>query len=434
MNPPNLRTSLAGGVGNLLEWYDFAVFGYLAPFISAKFFPADDAVSGLINTFGVFAAGYLARPIGGVFFGQLGDRFGRKRALQLSIFLMAVPTTLIAFLPTHAEVGVLAPVLLTILRLAQGISVGGEFIGSCCYLVEVAPVGRRGFFGSWSTFGTIGGMLLGSAVATVLQAFLSTDQIHAWGWRLPFLGGLLVGIVGWQMRRGTQETPEFDRLRSAERIEQHPALQALREMPIRVLQVAGIVLLFGVAIYTLFVWMPTYLTHFVNPPVPHALLINTLCMVLLIATMPVAGLLADRFGYKRILTLGALATGIVVYPLFRWIDSGTTTATAVALTIFALIHGAIQGAMPVAMVELFPARLRYSAMAIGYNITLALFGGTAPLVATWLIKTTGNLAAPAWYLVAIAAITFIVTLSMRPHHESQVHRLMHDEDMRARGD
>jgi len=415
---------LAGGIGNLLEWYDFAVFGYFAPFIGAQFFPTDDPVSGLINTFGVFAAGYLARPIGGVMFGRIGDRFGRRRALQLSVFLMAVPTTLIAFLPTHAQVGVLAPVLLVILRLAQGISVGGEFIGSCCYLVESAPSGRRGLFGSWSTFGTVGGMLVGSAVATLIQYFLSADQIHAWGWRLPFLGGLLVGVVGWQMRRGTEETPEFAQLQAAGLIEQRPALQALREMPGRILQLAGIVLLFAVAIYTLFVWMPTYLMHFVTPPVPHALLINTLCMVLLIATMPIAGLLADRFGYKRILSIGALVTGILVYPLFRWIDSGAVLATAVALAIFALINALLQGAMPVAMADLFPARLRYSAMAIGYNVALAIFGGTAPLVATWLIKTTGDLAAPAWYLTAIAAITFIVTLTMRPHQESQANAVI----------
>jgi MHS family proline/betaine transporter-like MFS transporter len=420
MEALKFRTSFAGSIGNLLEWYDFAVFGYFAPFIGAQFFPTDDPMSALINTFGVFAAGYLARPIGGVLFGQIGDRLGRTRALQLSIFLMAVPTTLITFVPTHATVGVLAPVLLVILRLAQGISVGGEFIGSCCYLVEAAPSGRRGFFGSWSTFGTIGGMLLGSAVATLLQDVLSTEQLHAWGWRLPFLGGLLVGVVGWQMRRGTQETPEFVRLQDAGQIEQRPALEALREMPLRVLQVAGIVLLFGVGIYTLFVWMPTYLTHFVKPPVPHALLINTLCMVLLIATMPIAGLLADRVGYKSILAIGALATGILVYPLFRWIDTGTTVGTAVSLAIFALINGHIQGAMPVAMAELFPARLRYSAMAIGYNITLALFGGTAPLVVTWMIKTSGNLAAPAWYLLVVAAVTFVASLTIRPHQEHQV--------------
>ena len=420
MQTVGLRTAFAGSVGNLLEWYDFAVFGYFAPFISAQFFPADDPIAGLINTFGVFAAGYLMRPIGGVLFGQIGDRLGRARALQLSIFLMAVPTTLIAVLPTHAQAGILAPALLVVLRLAQGLSVGGEFIGSCCYLVEAAPAERRGLFGSWSVLGTIGGMLLGSAVATLMQSLLSPEQLHAWGWRLPFLGGVLVGVVGWWMRRGVQETPEFVRLQDAGRTEERPGLTAVREMPLRVLQVAGMVLLFAAAIYTLFVWMPTYLTHFVKPPVPHALLINTLCMIILIAAMPVAGLLADRFGYKIVLAAATLVTGVVVYPLFVWIDSGTVIAASVALTIFALTNACIQGAMPVAMADMFPARLRYSGMAIGYNLTLALVGGTAPLVATWLIKTTSQLTAPAWYLVVIAAVTFIVTLTIRPHPENRL--------------
>jgi MHS family proline/betaine transporter-like MFS transporter len=256
-------------------------------------------------------------------------------------------------------------------------------------------------FGSWSVFGTIGGMLLGSAMATLVHDLLSPEQIHAWGWRVPFLGGLLVGVVGRFMRSGVQETPEFVRLQGARRIEERPGLQALREMPLRILQVAGIVLLFGAGIYTLFVWMPTYLTHFVKPPVPHALLINTLCMVILIAVMPVAGLLADRFGYKIVLAVATLATGILVYPLFVWIDAGTVIASVVALTIFALTNGCIQGAMPVAMADMFPARVRFSAMAIGYNVTLALVGGTAPLVATWLIKATGHLTAPAWYLAGV---------------------------------
>ena len=191
-------------------------------------------------------------------------------------------------------------------------------------------------------------------------------------------------------------------------------------MPLRVLQVAGMVLLFAAAIYTLFVWMPTYLTHFVKPPVPHALLINTLCMIILIAAMPIAGLLADRFGYKIVLAAATLVTGVVVYPLFVSIDSGTVIAASVALTIFALTNACIQGAMPVAMADMFPARLRYSGMAIGYNLTLALVGGTATLVATWLIKTTSQLTAPAWYLVVIAAVTFIVTLTIRPHPENRL--------------
>jgi MFS transporter, MHS family, proline/betaine transporter len=252
-----------------------------------------------------------------------------------------------------------------------------------------------------------------------MHGLLSPEQLRTWGWRLPFLGGVLVGVVGWRMRHGVPETPEFVRLQGAGRIEERPVLQALREMPLRVLQVAGIVLLFGTAAYTLFVWMPTYLTQFVTPPVPHALLINTLCMVILVATMPVAGLLADRFGYKIVLAAAALVTGVLVYPLFVWIDSGTAIAASVALTVFALTNGCIQGAMPVAMADMFPPRLRFSGMAIGYNLALALFGGTAPMVATWLIKTTGRLTAPACYLVVIAAVTFLVTLTVQPHPENR---------------
>jgi MHS family proline/betaine transporter-like MFS transporter len=419
MAQSSLKTSLTGAIGNVLEWYDFAVFGFVAPLISAQFFPSSDPRSGLIKTFGVFAAGYLARPIGGVFFGQIGDRLGRKRALQISIASMAVPTTLMTVLPTHAQVGLLAPILLVILRLAQGLSVGGEFIGSSCYLVEVAPAKRRGLSGSWSMFGAVTGILLGSAAATLAHNLLSPEQIHTWGWRLPFLGGLLVGVIGWRMRRGIAETPEFEKVRKAGATETLPAVQALREMPWRVVQVGGIVLLLGVGIYTLFVWMPTYLTHFVQPPVTHALLINTLAMVLLIAVMPVAGILADRFGYKLVLSTGALLTSIVVYPLFRWMDTGSVVAVCIAMAVFAVLNGCVQGAMAVAMVDLFPPRLRYSGMAIGYNMTLAIFGGTAPLVATWLITETGDLTAPAWYLVIISVATLLFTLSMKPYPEGQ---------------
>ena len=362
---PNWRKIISAAVGNVLEWYDFAVFGFFAPFISMQFFPSDDAIAGLINTFGVFAAGYLVRPIGGVLFGRIGDRIGRKRALQISIVAMALPTTLIAFLPTHAEIGVWAAVLLVILRVTQGISVGGEFIGSICYLVEVAPAGRRGFFGSFAVLSAVAGMLLGSAVAAVLHGLLTAEQLEAWGWRLPFLGGVLIGLFGWWMRRTLEETPTFLELSAAGGIERQPLTAALREMPGRVCQVGAIVMLLGVAIYTLFIWMPTYLTHIVKPAVPHALLINTCAMGLLIALMPLAGALSDKIGPKPVLGAGALITALFAYPLFSWIDGATLAAVIIAQIVFAVINGAVQGPIPAAMVSLFPARLRYSAIAVG---------------------------------------------------------------------
>ncbi|QDT48280.1 Proline/betaine transporter [Symmachiella dynata] len=413
MSNSRTKKMFAGAIGNVLEWYDFAVFGFLAPFMSSQFFPSSDATSGLIKTFGVFAAGYLARPIGGMFFGQMGDRLGRKRALQLSVAAMAIPTSLMTILPTHDQVGLLAPILLVLLRLAQGLSVGGEFIGSCTYLVEVAETDRRASSGSWTMFGAVAGILLGSATATLTHMLLTTEQITDWGWRLPFLGGLLIGIVGWQMRRGLEETSDFVAMQSSGKIESRPVIQAVKEMPFRVLQVAGISLSLGVGIYSLFVWMPTYLTHFVKPPIPHALLINSLTMLLMLILMPFFGRLADRIGYKSVLSFGSLALVLSAYPLFRWIDGGTMMATIVSMSAFAIFVGALQATLAVAMAELFPPRLRFSGMALGYNLTLAIFGGTAPLINTWLIAQTGDLTSPAWYIIVIAGVSLLFTLGIR---------------------
>lgn len=413
MSRVNRRSVVAGAVGNALEWYDFAVFGFFAPVISTQFFPADDHLAGLINTFGVFAAGYLMRPIGGFLFGHIGDRLGRRRALLISIVAMAIPTSLMAALPTHADVGVLAAVLLVVLRLAQGLSVGGEFIGSITYLVEVAPPNRRAFFGSWSVFSTVLGMLAGSAVAALFHGTLSSEQMAEFGWRLPFLGGIVIGCIGLWLRLGLKETPAFQELAASSGVERRPLSKAVREMPLRIFQLGAMVMLLGVGIYVLFIWMPTYLTHMVNPPVSNALIINTLAMIVLVGLMPVAGLVADRLGYKPVLAGVMLVTAIVVYPLFVWIDTGILLAVIVAQLVFAVTNGFLQGPTPAAMVDQFPVNLRYSAMATGYNITIAVFGGTAPLVATWLVQQTGQLTAPAWYVAAIALISFVATITLK---------------------
>ena len=405
---------MSGAVGNVLEWYDFAVFGFVAPLISSQFFPTSDRDSALIKTFGVFAAGYLARPIGGVLFGQIGDRLGRKRALQLSVAAMAIPTSLITVIPTHAQIGLLAPVLLVLLRLAQGLSVGGELIGSSTYLVEVAAPNRRTSSGSWSMFGAVLGMLLGSGVAALIPYLLSDAQVAEWGWRLPFLGGLMIGIVGWTMRRGLDESPEFCKIKSDGQTERQPAIQVLKESPKNVAQAAGIALTLGTSIYTLFVWMPTYLTTFVKPPISDAMMINTVAMSFMLVLLPCAARLGDLIGYKPVLVLSTLGIGLSVYPLFLWIDSGSFVAVIVGMGIFAIFMSGLQATLSVAMADLFPPRLRFSGTAIGYNLTLSIFGGTAPMFATWLITTTGSLTAPAWYLMIVAAISLGFVITIQP--------------------
>ncbi len=410
------RMILGGSVGNVLEWYDFAVFGYFAAMIGTQFFPKEDNLAALINAFGVFAAGYLMRPIGGVIFGHMGDRLGRKKALQISVAMMAIPTTLLGLLPSYAHIGVTASVLLVLLRLIQGVSVGGELIGSISFVTEMSPAKRRGFFGSLTLCSAVAGVLLGSAVASLLHSILDQQALHAWGWRLPFLAGFLIGGFGLWMRSGLAETPDFEAARSQGRLTKSPVVEVIRTMPGKIVQTAGLVVVMGGGFYMLFVWWPTYLTTIVKPAVPHALGVNTICMLVFMCLIPVYGWLSDRWGRKTVLAFGALGLAIAAYPMFAWADHGTITGALVAGLVFAALVSATQGPMPATLVELFPAQTRFSGIALGYNITLGLVGGTAPLISTWLIQKTGNITSPAFYLIIMAAVSFAAALTLPRGH------------------
>ena len=407
--------ALAGTIGNVLEWYDFAVYGFLAPVMSPLFFPEDDAISGLINTYGIFAAGYLMRPLGGIIFGHIGDRVGRKTALQLSIAMMAIPTVLVGLLPVYSQIGASAAILLILLRLIQGISVGGELIGSMSYLVETAQPHRRGLAGSWSVCGGIAGILLGSLMATVLTSCLSEATMQSWGWRVPFLSGIAIFAVGSWLRRTLVESPDFEKSKSSGENEGNPLLEVIRTMPGRVLHMSVSILLFATSFYLLFVWMPTYLTDLVSPPIEprtgYQYPIDG--FVVVIDSSWWTGC-PTRIGRKKVMLTGTALMGILVYPFFLILDQGVMLYAFAIQFVFAILLGAIQGPLPAFMVECFPIRGRYTAIGLSYNITLAIFGGTAPLVSTWLIKTTGDLASPAIYLVVLSAISFVSMLFLKP--------------------
>ena len=408
------RSAIAGIIGNVLEWYDFAVFGYYAPIIGTLFFPSESKYAALIKAYGVFAAGYMMRPIGGVVFGHMGDRLGRKKALQVSVLMMAIPTACLGLVPNYDRIGLAAPLILIFLRLLQGISVGGEFIGSMSFITEIAPPNRRGFYGSLTTLSAVGGIMIGSAVATVMQGLLSQESMLSWGWRVPFLAGIAIAGFGLWMRNGLVDPPVFNKLKTAEKIQKSPVIRVIRHMPGRIAHTAALVVLFGGGFYMLFVWWPTYLTHMVKPAVPHALMINTISTLVILALIPLSGYLSDRVGRKKLLVVSCLSIAVVAYPLFMWSDHGVFQSALVAQLIFALIFCNIQGSMPATLAEMFPTGVRFSGIALGYNLTLALVGGTAPMVCTWLVTVTGDIASPAYYLIVLALVSFVAAIKIRP--------------------
>jgi MFS transporter, MHS family, proline/betaine transporter len=385
----------AGVIGNVLEWYDFAIYAYFAAAIGRQFFPHQDAVAQLLSAFGVFALGYLMRPIGGALVGHIGDQFGRRAALTFSVTAMAIPTFLIGLLPGYATLGLWAPTALTLLRMVQGLSVGGEYTSSMVFLVEHAPEGRRGLMGALAASGATGGILLGSGVGAAFAATLSATALESWGWRIPFLLGLVVGIAGYFLRRHLLETTPTERRRRL------PIIVTLHDHLRPVLCFAGLSVFGAAGFYASFVYLVSWLQTADRIPASRALEINSFSMAMLLPTVIAAGLLSDRFGRKPLLLLSTLLGLVGALPLF-WLLNHPST-----------IIGIYLGTLPVVVVEAAPPSLRCTTVSRGYNISYGVIGGLTPLVATWLVTRTGDEIAPAFLMIASAAVTLIATVSLR---------------------
>jgi MHS family proline/betaine transporter-like MFS transporter len=404
------RLVLAGAAGNVMEWYDFAVYGYFAPVIGRHFFPSDHPTTSLIASFGAFAAGFLMRPVGGLVFGHIGDTMGRKAALTLSVLAMAIPTFLIGVLPDHSQIGPTAALLLVLLRMIQGLSVGGEYTTSIVFLVEGAAPHRRGLAGSWSVFGATAGILLGSALGAITTSSLSPGALYAWGWRLPFLLGLLVGLAGLYIRRHipepSREAPEGPGTGKS------PVLEAFRTQWPSILEVAAFNALNAVGFYLIFVYVVTYLKEVVHVRAAQALDINTANMVLLLLLVPVAGALSDQLGRKPVLLAATVGVLLLAWPLFWLMHHPNVALVLLGQMGFAVLVALFLGVMPAAMVEAFPGRVRCSGLSVGYNLCLGVLGGTTPMVATYLIGRSHDDLSPAYYLMAAAAVSLCVILTL----------------------
>ena len=398
------RGVIAGFVGNVLEWYDFALFGFFAREIGAHFFPADDPTASLLAAYGTFAAGFLMRPVGGALFGWVGDRFGRKQALIWSVLAMAFPSFFIGLLPGTETIGIAAPVLLLLFRLMQGLAVGGEYMASAVFLVEGSQPGRRGWMGSWGPLGATAGTLLGSMAGAVVNRVLPPEAVMAYGWRIPFLVGLAVGLGGLAIRRHyIERVPHQAPAKS-------PLGEAFRHHWRTMLHLVSLVAGLGVGFYTVFVYSVTWLEQHVGVPARTALEINTLAMAAHLFVLPAAGWASDRVGRRPVLMVGLGAFALLAYPLMSLMAGGQTSGLAIGWVGLALLLAVPGGVMPATMAELAPWRVRCTVLSVAYNIGMALLGGTTPLVAAWLVARTGLTLAPALYLAIAMSTAFIGAL------------------------
>ena len=408
MNSAHIRRVIAAGmIGNALEWYDFAIYGYFAVQIGRHFFPHGDAVAQLLSAFGVFAIGYLMRPIGGVLVGHIGDRFGRRTALVFSVTAMAMPTFLMGLLPGYQTIGVLAPVGLTLLRVLQGLSVGGEYTSSMVFLVEHAPEGRRGLMGALAATGGAIGTLLGSVVGAAFAASMSTAALDAWGWRIPFLLGLVVGFAGYILRRHVLETGVAEKRMRA------PIVETLRDHRRVVATFAGLSVFSAVTFYIGFVYMVSWLQTADGIPPSRALEINTFSMVVSLPVLIAAGWLSDRVGRKPLMLLATMGGLIGALPLFWLLNHPSELFAQLGQLGLVLVSGLYYGALPGTLVEAAPPTVRCTAVALGYNLCVGLFGGLSPLAATWLVERTGDEVAPAFLIMAAAAVTLVTLFNFQ---------------------
>ena len=412
---------MGGFIGNVVEWYDFALYGYLAGVIAPVFFPSDNPTAALIATYGIFAAGFLMRPLGAAFFGWFGDRHGRARTMQISVVLMAVPTLLLGLLPTYEQVGLLAPFLLVVVRLLQGLSVGGEFSSSATYLVETAPDRKRGLIGSWANIGSMTGSLLGVAAAATVTSIFDPETLAAWAWRIPFLGGALLGTAAILVRRNLHTSERFAAHHAA-RDTTSPLLQAFTTNRRETLLAVAFASAYGACFYLVFVYLPEWLSDQELMSRGTALAINTAMTVLVIPAMPLLAVVGDRFVRRRTwiaCAVGALA--IAGWPLYAWMSASggsmASVVTANAVT-FALLAVPL-GSGPALFVEMFPESDRLSGYSVAFNLGLGVVGGLTPMIATSLIATTDIVTAPALYMalagtVAVISLIFVPDRSRSP--------------------
>lgn len=401
----------ASSLGNVLEWLDFGLFLFLAPMIGEVFFPSHNAQLSQLAAFGVFAGGFLCRPIGGIIFGHFGDTHGRATPLRFSILLITLSTLLIGLLPSYASAGIFAPILFTLLRLIQGIAIGAEYSGVITYLVESAPKKRRGFIGSFAATGANLGFFLATIFILLLQHYFNASMITEGAWRIPFIIIGLLGAAIAYFRIKLTETPVYESLKAEHTITKNPILTSLRSAKKSMFIIFGLNCMSSGFYYVFFGYMPEYLQKYLrlSPHTAFSIELYTLIGMLLI--VPIMGILGDRFGRKNMLLFTTIGMMILAFPLFYLLQFSTMFFISLSLCIAVLLSAMDQGNTLTTVVEICPANIRYSSIAFSYNLSSAVFGGFSPFIVMGLIHNF-NLLAPGYYILFTAGIGLLSVLCM----------------------
>ncbi len=410
------KAALACFIGNFVEWFDYAAYGYLAAVIAVVFFPAGDPAVGLMSAYAVFALSFVVRPIGGIFWGYIGDKFGRRPALSWSILIMTLSTCLIALLPSYQTIGYLAPVGLLILRMIQGFSASGEYAGAATFLVEYAPANKRGFYTSLVPASTACGLFLGSLMVAGMYAMMTTEALHSWGWRIPFLLAAPLGLIGRYIRLRLEETPDFAKFQDSHAEKNTPIVELFRNHRKAMTIAFAVSCLNAAGFYLILSYMPTYLSSEMGMSKVESFISTTLSLLTYIGFIFFIGKISDKVGRKRILILASIVFILGTVPLFMAFQGAMFWSIVAIQIAFGFMLAMNDGNLPALLSELFPIDVRYSGFAFTFNTAQSIVGGTAPLIATWLIQQTNSHLAPAWYLMVIATIALIALFNIKKLH------------------
>lgn len=400
-------------IGGGLEIYDFTIYIFFAPVIASLFFPKNNSLIPLLDTFIIFAVGYFARPLGAILFGHYGDTLGRKKGLLITILLMGLSTTLIGLLPTYSSIGMLAPLLLVILRFTQGLAVGGDLPGAITFVAEYADNHKRGLLCSLLYCGVNLGLLMASAIGAIITLSLSYEQLMGWGWRIPFILGITIAMIGFYLRLRITDTPYFLKLQETQTINKMPLFKLLREHSLTVLQSIGLVWLFAMIISQIFLYMPTYLHTESHLSLTTALIINSINLLIFSLCIPLFGYLSDKIGRKPIILITALLFCLFSYPLYSLLVNSNFIVQLIGLFAFGIFSAGIVGTIPSTLAEMFTTEVRYSGVGVAYGIGFAVFASLAPISSTYLLYKLQHAEAPSYNLILAAVVMIISALTIK---------------------